>query len=174
MFTKTRTGTYIQNFSDRIERTALAIDRADAIIVGAGAGLSAAAGLLYSGPGFEHEFADYIVRYGFRDLYSSSFHEFATEEERWTRWARHIDFIRYRPGAMPLYRKLLELVRKKEYFVITTNVDAQFRKAGFDQHRLFEVQGDYGQMQCAVAFTIHCMITARQWRQSMLMPRTLL
>lgn len=113
--------------------------------------MSAAAGLLYSGPRFEHEFADYIARYGFRDLYSSSFYEFATEEERWTRWARHIDFIRYRPGAMPLYRKLLELVRKKEYFVITTNVDAQFRKTGFDQHRLFEVQGDYGQMQCAVA-----------------------
>lgn len=149
MFSKIMTDRFTQNFSERIERASQTINNADAVLIGAGAGLSAAAGLQYSGPKFKCEFADYIERYGFPDLYTSAFHEFATEEERWTRWARHIDFIRYRPGAMPLYRKLLELVGNKNYFVITTNVDAQFRKAGFDKNRIFEVQGDYGLMQCA-------------------------
>lgn len=139
------------NYSERIDRAAKAISDSDAILIGAGAGLSAAAGLRYSGPEFEREFADYIEKYHFPDLYSSAFHEFATEEERWTRWARHIDFIRFRTGAMPLYRELLELVKNKNYFVITTNVDAQFRKAGFDKDKIFEVQGDYGLMQCARA-----------------------
>lgn len=138
------------DFDDKI---ALAADRlrdAHAIIIGAGAGLSAAAGLDYSGPEFKKEFADYIAKYGFPDLYTSSFHEFPTEEERWARWARHIDYIRFRPGAMPLYKELFELVKDKNYFVITTNVDGQFRKAGFAPDKIFEVQGDYGLMQCAV------------------------
>lgn len=137
-------------FDDKI---ALAADRlrdAHAIIIGAGAGLSAAAGLDYSGPEFKKEFADYIAKYGFPDLYTSSFHDFPTEEERWARWARHIDYIRFRPGAMPLYKELFELVKDKNYFVITTNVDGQFRKAGFAPDKIFEVQGDYGLMQCAV------------------------
>ena len=135
------------DFDDKI---ALAADRlrdAQAIIIGAGAGLSAAAGLDYSGPEFKKEFADYIAKYGFPDLYTSSFHDFPTEEER---WARHIDYIRFRPGAMPLYKELFELVKDKNYFVITTNVDGQFRKAGFAPDKIFEVQGDYGLMQCAV------------------------
>lgn len=139
------------NYSERIDRAAQAISDSDAILIGVGAGLSAAAGLRYSGPEFEHEFADYIEKYHFPDLYSSAFYDFATEEERWTRWARHIDFIRFRPGALPLYSELLELVKNKNYFVITTNVDAQFRKAGFNENRIFEVQGDYGLMQCARA-----------------------
>ncbi len=138
------------DFDDKI---ALAADRlrdAQAIIIGAGAGLSAAAGLDYSGPEFKKEVADYIAKYGFPDLYTSSFHDFPTEEERWARWARHIDYIRFRPGAMPLYKELFELVKDKNYFVITTNVDGQFRKAGFAPDKIFEVQGDYGLMQCAV------------------------
>ncbi|MDE6288343.1 MAG: Sir2 silent information regulator family NAD-dependent deacetylase, partial [Muribaculaceae bacterium] len=122
-----------------------------AILIGAGAGLSSAAGIDYAGPEFRKEFADYIQKYGFRDLYSSGFHEFPTEEERWTRWARHIRFTLLSRGAMPLYNKLLKLVDGKDYFVITTNVDEQFRKAGFPKDRLFEVQGDYGRMQCSVA-----------------------
>ena len=151
MFSKIRTDKYTPNYSERINRAAKAISDADAVLIGAGAGLSAAAGLRYSGSEFEREFADYIEKYHFPDLYSSAFHEFATEEERWTRWARHIDFIRFRPGALPLYRELLELVKNKNYFVITTNVDAQFRKVGFNENRIFEVQGDYGLMQCARA-----------------------
>lgn len=149
MFSKIKTDRFTKPLSERIDRARSALADADAVLIGAGAGLSAAAGLRYSGPEFEREFADYIGRYRFPDLYTSAFHEFATEEERWTRWARHIDYIRFRPGAMPIYRQLLDLVMAKEYFVITTNVDAQFRKAGFDKNRIFEVQGDYGLMQCA-------------------------
>lgn len=138
------------NYSERIRLARERIAAADAIVVGAGAGLSAAAGLDYSGPAFQREFADYIEKYGFPDLYSSSFYDFPTEEERWARWARHIDYARFRPAALPLYSELFKLVGSKNYFVITTNVDGQFIKAGFDPLKIFEVQGDYGLMQCAV------------------------
>lgn len=140
----------IRSFDGRIRAAREKLAEAGAVVIGAGAGLSAAAGLDYSGPEFRKEFGDYIAKYGFPDLYTSSFHEFPTEEERWARWARHIDYARYRPEAFPLYRKLRELVEGKNYFVITTNVDGQFRKAGFAADRIFEVQGDYGLMQCAV------------------------
>lgn len=140
----------MSNFKERIDLAKDKIAKAEAIVIGAGAGLSAAAGLDYSGPEFKKEFADYIEKYGFPDLYSSSFHEFPTEEERWARWARHIEYARFKPDAFPLYRDLFDLVENRNYFVITTNVDGQFIKAGFDPEKIFEVQGDYGQMQCAV------------------------
>lgn len=140
----------MNGFNERIRAARQKIEEADAVVIGAGAGLSAAAGLDYSGPQFRKEFADYIKEYGFPDLYTSSFYDFPTEEQRWARWARHIDYARFRPEAFPLYKSLLELVRDKNYFVITTNVDAQFRKAGFSAEKIFEVQGDYGLMQCAV------------------------
>lgn len=140
----------MNSFKERITIAREKINGADAIIIGAGAGLSAAAGLDYSGSGFKKEFADYIEKYHFPDLYSSSFYDFPTEQERWARWARHIDYARFRPGAFPLYKNLFELVKDSNYFVITTNVDAQFRKAGFDANKIFEVQGDYGLMQCAI------------------------
>lgn len=139
----------MNSFSERIKAAREKIEKAEAVVIGAGAGLSAAAGLDYSGPEFKKEFADYIEKYHFPDLYSSSFYDFPTEEERWARWARHIDYARFRPEAFPLYRELFELVKDRNYFVITTNVDAQFRKAGFDSEKIFEVQGDYGLMQCA-------------------------
>lgn len=140
----------MNDFEKRIEEAREKIAHADAIVIGAGAGFSAAAGLDYSGSEFKQEFADYIDKYGFPDLYTSSFHEFPTEAERWARWARHIDYIRFRPDAKPLYIELLNLVKDKNYIVITTNVDGQFRKAGFEADRIFEVQGDYGLMQCEV------------------------
>ncbi len=140
----------MSSFEEKIKLAREKLEEADAIVIGAGAGLSAAAGLDYSGPEFKKEFADYIEKYGFPDLYSSSFYDFPTEEERWARWARHIEYARFRPGAFPLYKELHDLVKERNYFVITTNVDAQFRKAGFDASKIFEVQGDYGQMQCAV------------------------
>ncbi len=140
----------MNDFKERFSLAEERISQAEAVVIGAGAGLSAAAGLDYSGSEFRKEFSDYIRKYGFSDLYTSSFHDFPTEEERWARWARHIDFIRFRPGAMPLYKELYDLVKGKNYFVITTNVDSQFRKAGFDSDKIFEVQGDYGLMQCAV------------------------
>ena len=140
----------MNDFKEKLLLARKKLEAADAVVVGAGAGLSAAAGLDYSGDEYRKEFADYIKKYGFPDLYSSSFYEFPTEGQRWARWARHIDYIRFRPGAMPRYKELYDLVKDKNYFVITTNVDAQFRKAGFDSSRIFEVQGDYGLMQCAV------------------------
>ncbi len=140
----------MNSVEDKLATARIKLAEAKAVIIGAGAGLSAAAGLDYSGEKFKKEFADYIQRYGFSDLYSSSFYEFPTEEERWARWARHIDYIRFRPNAMPLYKELHRLLTDKNYFIITTNVDAQFRKAGFNPEKIFEVQGDYGIMQCAV------------------------
>ena len=121
----------------------------DAVIVGAGAGLSTAAGFTYSGERFQRHFADFIEKYGFTDMYTAGFHNFPTQEEFWAYWSRHIYFNRYVPAPKPVYDNLLKLVKGKDYFVITTNVDHQFQKAGFDKQRLFYTQGDYGLFQCA-------------------------
>ena len=135
------------SFEERIALVAKAIGEAQCVLIGAGAGLSTAAGLRYDGEQFQQEFRPWIERYGITDLYSSSFYPWPTQEERWAYWARHIDFIRFRPGAMPLYKALLKLVEGKDYFVITTNVDGQFEKAGFDTGRIFATQGDYAYLQ---------------------------
>ena len=135
------------NFSARLDHTHQLIAEADYVLIGAGAGLSAAAGLEYSGEAFEREFRPWIERYGITDLYSSSFYPFPSEEELWAYWARHIWFSRFRPGATELYQKLLECVKEKDYFVITTNVDAQFEQAGFAKERIFATQGDYAYLQ---------------------------
>lgn len=139
----------MDSYKERIAAARKAMAAADYVLIGAGAGLSAAAGLDYGGESFRREFAGFIERYGFTDLYTSSFYDFPTEEERWAYWAKHIDFARFAPPAMELYRELFRLVTDKDYFVITTNVDGQFRKAGFASGRLFEVQGDYAYLQCA-------------------------
>ena len=125
------------------------IEEADALVIGAAAGLSEAAGLHYGGPRFRQHFSDYIKRYGLTDMYSSAFYPFASPEEKWAYWARHIQLNRY-GESLPLYRELHELVKDKETFVITTNVDGQFAKAGFDEASLFEVQGNYGEFQCSL------------------------
>ena len=140
------------NFSQRLSELYRLLADADYVLIGAGAGLSAAAGLDYAGEDFLHEFHEWTERYGITDLYSSSFYPFATEEERWACWAKHIWFARYRPGAMPLYRQLLDTVKDKDYFVITTNVDGQFEKAGFDRDRIFATQGDYALFQPASGY----------------------
>lgn len=132
-----------------LQKAEKAILEAEYIVIGAGAGLSSAAGIHYSGPDFRNSFKDMIDRYGFSDLYTSSFYPFRSEEEKWAYWSRHIYYARFAPESLPLYKKLLELVQGKEYFVITTNVDGQFIKAGFPEEKVFEVQGDYGLMQCA-------------------------
>ena len=139
-------------FSERIAALKKQIAEADYIIIGAGSGLSSAAGIDYAGEDFRHEFKDWIKRYSITDLYSSSFYPFETEEERWACWAKHIWFARYQPEAKPLYKQLLELVKDKDYFVITTNVDGQFEKAGFDIERIFATQGDYGFFQPASGY----------------------
>ena len=127
-----------------------AIDEAGAIVVGAGAGLSTAAGLTYAGERFERLFPDFIAKYGIRDMYSGGFYPFATPEEQWAWWSRHIWCNRYEPAPKETYGKLLRLLDGKDFFVITTNVDHQFQLAGFDKKRLFYTQGDYGLWQCSV------------------------
>lgn len=125
------------------------IEQADFIVIGAGAGFSAAAGLTYSGERFTKRFQPFIQRYGMQDMYSAGFYPFETEEEKWAYWAEHIWANRFEPSALPLYQQLFALMKDKNYFVITTNVDSQFAKAGFDPNKLFEVQGNYGELQCA-------------------------
>jgi NAD-dependent SIR2 family protein deacetylase len=132
-----------------IEKLLKALHEADAVVVGAGAGLSTAAGFTYSGERFQQHFADFINKFGFTDMYSAGFYPFPTEEEKWAYWSRHIYYNRYLPAPKPVYDNLLKLLKDKDYFVITTNVDHQFQKAGFDKQRLFYTQGDYGLFQCA-------------------------
>lgn len=135
--------------SARAEQLGKALAQADHVLIGAGAGLSSAAGLLYSGERFERYFSDFQEKYGISDMYSGGFYPFETPEERWAWWSRHIWVNRYEPGATSVYKRLLELVTDKDHFVITTNVDHQFQLAGFDKNRLFYTQGDYGLFQCS-------------------------
>ena len=120
------------------------LDRADAVVIGAGAGLSASAGFTYSGERFEKYFRDFEKKYGFHDMYSGGFYPYDTLEEYWAYWSRYIWINRYTDVPRPVYEELLDLVREKEYFVLTTNVDHCFQKAGFDKKRLFYTQGDTG------------------------------
>ena len=139
--------TFTNSLSERIAHVGRLIADADYILIGAGAGLSAAAGLDYAGKEFEREFQPWIDRYGITDLYSSSFYPFKTEEERWAYWAKHIWFSRFRTGGTELYHNILQLIKGKEYFVITTNVDAQFEKSEFAKEKIFATQGDYAYLQ---------------------------
>ena len=127
-----------------------ALKEAQAVVIGAGAGLSISAGFSMSGPRFYEHFQDFADAYGFQDMYSGGFYPFDTLEEYWAYWSRYIELNRYSPARYPVYERLLELVQGKDYFVITTNVDHQFQRAGFDHHRLFYMQGDYGLWQCSV------------------------
>ena len=132
---------------EQIARLRFEMENADAIVIGAGAGLSTAAGFTYSGERFERCFGDFAARFGINDMYSGGFYPFPDDETRWAWWARHIYYNRYIEAPKPAYQKLFELVRGKDYFVITTNVDHQFQRAGFDKKRLFYTQGDYGLFQ---------------------------
>ena len=126
------------------------IKHADAVIIGAGAGLSTSAGIDYGEKNFKEKFPELVEKYGFTDMYTSSFYSFSTEEERWSYWAKHIDYL-YNRGVAEVYKNLYQLFKDKNYFVITTNVDGQFLKAGFDKNRVFEVQGTLSKIQCSVA-----------------------
>lgn len=135
--------------SGQIERLKAELETADAVIIGAGAGLSTAAGFTYSGRRFEENFPDFIKKYGFQDMYSAGFYPFGSAEEHWAYWSRYIYINRYVDGDNGTYKRLFALVKDKDYFVLTTNVDHQFQKAGFDKKRLFYTQGDYGLFQCS-------------------------
>ena len=138
-----------QNCSEEIRKLGEEIRSADAIVIGAGAGLSTSAGLTYSGERFEKYFGDFAEKFGIRDMYSGGFYPFPDEETHWAWWSRYIYVNRYVSAPGQVYNKLLELVKDKDYFVITTNVDHQFQKAGFDKEKLFFTQGDYGLWQCS-------------------------
>lgn len=135
--------------STAISRLADTIAAVDAVVVGAGAGLSTSAGFTYSGERFQKHFADFIEAYGFSDMYSAGFYPFKTLEERWAYWSRHIWCNRYVPAPKDTYAKLAQLLAGKDFFVLTTNVDHQFQLAGFPKDRLFYTQGDYGLWQCS-------------------------
>ena len=138
-----------ETYTEKIQRLGNAIEEADAVIIGAGAGLSTSAGFVYDGERFEKYFGDFKEKYGFRDMYSGGFYPYDTLEEHWAYWSRYIYMNRYMDAPKPVYDELLALVKDKDYFVLTTNVDHCFQKAGFDRKRLFYTQGDYGLFQCS-------------------------
>lgn len=137
------------NTPDGVSKLREALNSADAVIIGAGAGLSTSAGFVYTGERFEKYFHDFAEKYRFNDMYSGGFYSYNTLEEHWAYWSRYIYINRYMSAPKPVYNKLYELVKDKDYFVLTTNVDHCFQKAGFDKHRLFYTQGDYGLFQCS-------------------------
>lgn len=149
MFSRIRTIKSTENYSVQIDKLRTAIDNSDAVIIGAGAGLSAAAGFTYNDERFDKYFSDFKEKYGFDDMYYGGFYPYKTPEEFWAYWSRYIYINRYLDIPSDLYNRLYELVKDKDYFVLTTNVDHCFLKAGFDKKKLFYTQGDYGLFQCS-------------------------
>ena len=139
----------MKSYSESMERLKAALQDCDAVVIGAGSGLSTAAGFTYNGERFEKYFSDFAAKYGIKDMYSGGFYPFVTPEEHWAYWSRYIYINRYMDAPKPVYDDILKLVQNKDYFVITTNVDHCFQKAGFDKKRLFYTQGDYGLFQCS-------------------------
>ena len=151
MFLRNLITTSTKSYLEQIDKLKKEIEKADAIVIGAGAGMSTAAGFSYSGDRFEKYFSDFHKKYGFSDMYSGGFYPYETLEEYWAWWSRHIWINRYAITAGKPYMDLLNIIKDKDYFVLTTNVDHQFQLAGFDKKRLFYTQGDYGLWQCSKA-----------------------
>lgn len=149
MFLRNSITTSTGSYSDDLKRLKNELEAADAVVIGAGSGLSAAAGFTYSGERFEQYFSDFRKKYGITDMYSGGFYPYQYLEEYWAWWSRHIFYNRYVNAPNNTYSRLFELMNDKDYFVLTTNVDHCFQKAGFDKKRLFYTQGDYGLLQCS-------------------------
>ena len=149
MFSRMQITKSTGSISDNIRKLKEALDHADTVVIGAGAGLSTSAGFVYSGERFNKYFFDFASKYHFEDMYSGGFYLYKTREEFWAYWSRYIWVNRYMDAPKPVYTDLFDLVKDKDYFVITTNVDHCFQKAGFDKKRLFYTQGDYGLFQCS-------------------------
>ena len=150
MFFSRQSSAPAEDLSSKINRLKTEIDSADAVVIGAGAGLSTSAGFTYDGERFKKYFSDFEEKYGFHDMYSGGFYPYRTPEEYWAYWSRYIWINRYMDPPEPVYDDLLSIIKDKDYFVITTNVDHCFQKAGFDKERLFYTQGDYGLFQCSL------------------------
>ena len=172
MFSRTKTSTSTGRYSDELHKLKQTLTDAEAVVIGAGAGLSTSAGFVYQGERFEKYFSDFGKKYGFADMYSGGFYPYPSQEEFWAYWSRYIWVNRYMNAPKPVYERLLELVRDKDYFVLTTNVDHCFQKAGFDKERLFYTQGDYGLFQCSEPChqktydnyeTIRAMVLSQGW-----------
>lgn len=172
MSSRTRITASTGTYSDNVSRLKKALVEAEAVVIGAGAGLSTSAGFVYSAERFGKYFFDFAAKYRLTDMYSGGFYPYATQEEFWAYWSRYIWVNRYMDAPKPVYNDLLNLVRHKDYFVITTNVDHCFQKAGFDKTRLFYTQGDYGLFQCSEPChdrtyenkeTIRKMVLAQGW-----------
>ena len=149
MYSKTATMKSTSAYWEKIEKVRDKMESAEAIVIGAGAGLSVSAGFIYTGRRFIKYFRDFFQKYHFQDMYSGGFYPYDTLEEHWAYWSRYIYINRYMDAPKPVYDKLYELVKDKDYFVLTTNVDHCFQKAGFHKDRLFYTQGDYGLFQCS-------------------------
>lgn len=149
MFSKIKTTKSTDSYSVQISKFKKAFEECDAVVIGAGAGLSTAAGFTYGGERFDKYFSDFKEKYGITDMYSGGFYPYHSLEEYWAWWSRHIYLNRYVDIPSDLYYRLFDLVKDKDYFVITTNVDHCFQRAGFDKNRLFYTQGDYGLFQCS-------------------------
>lgn len=151
MYTPMRTGIFMKNLSQRINKIKQLLEESENIVIGAGAGLSSAAGLTYEGERFTENFSEYISKYNMTDMYTAGFYPFETLEEKWGYWAKHIYHNVVETASTPLYEKLFQLVKDKNYFVITTNVDDQFIKSGFPGYKVFATQGSYSYFQCSEA-----------------------
>ena len=149
MFSRMRTIRSTGTYLEQIEKLKEALETAEAVVIGAGAGLSTSAGFVYDGERFQKYFSDFEAKYGFHDMYSGGFYPYGALEEHWAYLSRYIYINRYMDAPKPVYDDLLALVHAKDHFVITTNVDHCFQKAGFDKKRLFYTQGDYGLFQCS-------------------------
>ena len=150
MYSKMQITKFTGTYSDEVKRLKEALNSAEAVVIGAGAGLSTSAGFVYDGERFHKNFADFEAKYGFHDMYHGAFTRYQSPEEHWAYWSRFIFVNRYMDPPKPVYDNLFRLVKDKDYFVLTTNVDHCFQKAGFDKQRLFYTQGDYGLFQCSV------------------------
>ena len=148
MFLRTMTKKSTSDFSGSVDALKKVLQDCDAVVIGAGAGLSTSAGFLYDGERFSRYFSDFYKKCRFSHMYSGSFYPYGTLEEYWGFWSRDIYINRYMNAPKPVYDQLYALVKDKDYFVLTTNVDHCFQKAGFDKQRLFYTQGDYGLFQC--------------------------
>ena len=173
MFSRTSTSRSTSACSGELDALRQKLAEADAVLIGAGAGLSAAAGFAYSGERFRRYFGDFAAQYHFADMYAGGFYPYGSLEEYWAYWSRYIWINRYMDAPKPVYSRLYDLVKDKDYFVLTTNVDHCFQKAGFDKARLFYTQGDYGLFQCSGPChqdtydnrdAVRAMLEAQGWR----------